>query len=289
MDIYSQASRPKIERLTADVNLGCAPTGDEKKPRRFSMLAYTGAAVERMFGKAVFDLSGIEMPPSGRVPILLNHDENKIVGFADTLEMDAERGLVLSGVISEHTEEGRKVAALSDEGFAWQASVGLQVTEWAEHKDGELKLNGQSFDGPIHVGKRTRLLESSFVCAGADKNTQAVALTAATTEEVALTTETPTTEETSVEPEASLAAKLLEKIEALEAKISTMTLAEEARHPGVGFTSPADTPAPARPQTLKDLWETDANLRAEFLGNVDAFASYCERHPDEAQSLLETE
>lgn len=287
MDIYSPASRPKIERLTADVSLGAVPTDGEKKPRRFSMLAYTGAAVERSFGKAVFDLSGIEMPPSGRVPILLNHDENKIVGFADTLEMDAERGLVLSGVISEHTEEGRKVAALSDEGFAWQASVGLQVTKWAEHKEGELKLNGQSFDGPIHVGQRTRLLESSFVPAGADKNTQAVALAAATTEEVELTTETPTAEETSVETEASLAAKLLEKIEALEAKISTMTLAEEARHPGVGFTSPADTPAPAKPQTLKDLWESDANLRGEFLGNVDAFASYCERHPDEAQSLLE--
>lgn len=138
------------------------------------MVAYSGAVVERMFGRAVFVLTGIEHKK--RVPILLNHDENAIVGHADEVKL-TDKGLELFGSISEVTESGREVAALSDEGFPWEASIGLQVKEWQTLGPDETKtVNGEEFSGPLNIGKRTRLMEVSFVTAGADAATEAVAL-----------------------------------------------------------------------------------------------------------------
>lgn len=288
MSIYT--TLPQNTRLSGTMNL--SPEGEDRV-RRFTMLAYSGAPVQRMFGDAVFQLSGIELPKSGRVPILLNHDENQIVGYADTVEM-TDAGLTLSGVLSSVTEYGRQVAALADEGMPWEASVGLRVKEWLTVKDGEtLSVNGRDMTGPCYVGKSTRLLEASFVPAGADNNTRAFALTSLTPD----LEEAPDVTETTPEPEVDLSAT----VEALEQRLSA-ALAEieelkvqrqaeaEVRHPGVGFV-PAETreASTSRPTNLAELWEADVELRADFGNNPNAFASWAERHPAEAASLLETE
>ena len=144
-----------------------------KRRRRFRMVANTGAPVSRMFGKAVFDLAGIEM--AKKIPILADHDSKLRAGFADKAELTDE-GLVLSGVLLSN-DTGKQIAAESDEGFPFQASVGLQVSQWLEVEAGDtLEVNGREVTGPISVAVKSRLLESSFLMAGADSKTSSVVL-----------------------------------------------------------------------------------------------------------------
>jgi len=275
---FTAGARPRDVHLSADLALSPCEEGSQ---RRFTMLAYTGAVVERLWGKAAFALGGIELPPNGRVPILLNHNEDSIVGQADTARF-TDRGLELSGFLSNATEHGRMVQALCDEGYTFQASLGLRPTEWTEVKEGEnLSVNGQVVSGPVSVATKSRLLESSFVNAGADKNTHAVALTVhlSPDEEPPVADLTPEIEALKAEIEA-----LKEKVKETE---TLRTLEAEARHPGVGFRAPETSEKQSKPQTLKDLWERDEALQAEFFGDPDACASYFLRNTEELQALLE--
>lgn len=162
-------SRSDIQLLQTD--------GDEL--RRFRMLAYTGAEVMRMFGRAIFDISGIEH--EDKVPMLVDHREDKRAGFADKIEMGDS--IALEGFISRATAAGQEVEALSDEGFPWQASMQIIVFSWEELEPGaKATVNGRDVIGPISIARTGRMIESSWLFAGADKDTFAVAL-AATLEE----------------------------------------------------------------------------------------------------------
>jgi phage major head subunit gpT-like protein len=149
---------------------------DGEKPRRFSMLAYTGAEFQRWYGRAMIDMAGIEGPD--RLPILLNHDDSKVAGFADDRKLTSD-GLRLEGVLSRATETGIEVAKLSDEGFPFTASVGVAVLSREELAEGATtKVNGREVRGPLTIWRKTRLGETSFVTAfPADSNTEAHALT----------------------------------------------------------------------------------------------------------------
>lgn len=137
--------------------------------RRFAVLAYTGGAV--LGGRVAFDLEGLEHKQ--RVPILLQHDEARPIGFANLVRLTA-RGLELSGLLLDN-EAGREVAAAADAGFPWEASIGLTDVRWESHPSGAV-VNGRQLAGPLRVGRSARLVEVSFVTAGADKHTEAVAL-----------------------------------------------------------------------------------------------------------------
>ena len=166
----------KISLDACRVELLRAPEGS-LKVQRFSMLAHTGVPVSRgFFGSMVFDLAGIEA--GAKVPILMNHDDNQIVGFADTSKV-TEDGLVLEGVILTEEEAGARVQRLSKSGFPFQASIGVQPIKTEDLDAGsKIELNGQEVSGPATIVRRARLLESSFLPAGADGNTSAVALAA---------------------------------------------------------------------------------------------------------------
>lgn len=169
--------RPNTETLTVPVEtetLRDCPDGKSK--RRFRMLAYTGSVVDRLYGDFVIDLEGIEF--RDKVPMLVDHDGGKIAGYADRMETTDE-GLQLSGVLSGATEYGRLVADLSDEGFPWQASVGISVLEREEIAEGTpCSVNGLELMGPVSIARKCKLLETSFLYSGADSDTYAVALAA---------------------------------------------------------------------------------------------------------------
>ena len=58
--------------------------------------------------------------------------------------------------------------------FPWQASIGAQVGAVDFVQAGKsVTVNGRTFDGPVHVARRTVLGEISFVDLGADGNTSA--------------------------------------------------------------------------------------------------------------------
>ena len=65
----------KRERLSGMVEV---LKGTDAGPRRFRMVANTGAEFLRRYGRAVADLSGMSVPK--KLPILLNHDEDAVVG-----------------------------------------------------------------------------------------------------------------------------------------------------------------------------------------------------------------
>lgn len=174
-------TKPTRESLRATMTLGDEP--EKGGPRPFKMVAYTGAKVARLWGEAVFDLGGIKVPTP--LPILLNHDSDKIVGHAHKATM-TDDGLVLEGVVTDKTPEGRMVAALGHDGFPWTASVGLTDLQWEDvDADAEVEVNGQKLKGPLSVARAAECYETSFVSAGpADRKTAAAVLTqeATTTE-----------------------------------------------------------------------------------------------------------
>lgn len=160
----------------------------EGGPRPFRMVAYTGAQVSRLWGSAVFDLGGIKVDTP--LPILLNHDESKIVGHATKAQL-ADEGLILEGVVTDKTPEGRMVAALGKDGFPWTASVGLTDLQWEELDAGaEAEVNGMKLKGPMSIARAAHCYETSFVSAGpADKRTAAAVLKHETKEGQAMTPE----------------------------------------------------------------------------------------------------
>ncbi len=286
------AIKPARENLTASVDFLSHQETEEDDRRKFHMVAYTGATVSRLYGAAVFDLEGIQH--GEQVPILFNHDETRIAGYGDTFEF-TERGLEISGYLSKATMEGRQVAALSDEGLKWQASVGLAVSEWEELQAKQsADVNGTKLSGPLSVGRKSRLLEVSFVTAGADHLTSAVALAAKEQsmqcQQCAELGATDTTDETPTEDLAAKVAALEEALSAERERVSRLEAAEaertetlaqleaESRHPGVGFDGAArEDLSPAKPKTPDEAWEQSASLRAEFFHHKPAFEAFVRR------------
>lgn len=171
---------PELEHLAFEIQLAeyddDESGDDDEKRRRFKMLGYTGATVRRAYGAAVFDLTGLDMKK--KMPILLEHDTSQIVGYGRG--MVTPEGLEVEGTIVTSLECGRKVAELSDAGFPWEASIGVAVMNWEDVPKGEsVEVNNRTVEGPISVARSCRMLEVSFVTAGADKFTHAVALSAA--------------------------------------------------------------------------------------------------------------
>lgn len=152
------------------------PTTPEA-PRRFRMRAYSGAPIERRYGLVAFDVS--QIAGFTKLPMLINHDPDKVAAFADGLERAPDGGLDLVGTMVS-TEYGKEVVRLSDEGFPYTGSIGIEldgdVEDVAEGK--EVLVNGKNLKGPVRVWRASHLFETSFVTAGpADRNTQAVVLT----------------------------------------------------------------------------------------------------------------
>lgn len=144
--------------------------------RRFAILGYTGQIINRWYGRLVIDLSGIRL--DAHLPALRDHDTDKIVGVVDSHSIDAA-GLQLRGTFSGVTEDAREVLALADEGFPWQASVGVWCEVLEEVEPGVVvEVNGQELVGPLDVWRRSYVREISFVPLGADANTAAVSLAA---------------------------------------------------------------------------------------------------------------
>lgn len=153
-------------------------TSKETGKRRFTMVAYSGAAVDRWGDKMVVDLAGLSIP-KGKRPILRQHDPNNIVGYGDAIENDGTK-LVAEGDIIEELVSGREVIVASDNGFPWQASIGFKIERggvmFVDQGDDEHTVNGRKFKGPGYIVTKSRLREISFVPEGADSNTSGTVL-----------------------------------------------------------------------------------------------------------------
>jgi hypothetical protein len=181
-----------MKRVPGAIHLTCAAsavrlleaTGDgEQALRRFSMTAYTGAAMQVAGWDApvVVDLAGLRRL-KGAKPILLDHDTRQRVGHAEQIRVEGNN-LFVDGLISGASIAAQEVVASSINGFPWQASVGAIVEKAIFVPAGKTaQANGSEVLGPAYVARKATLQEVSFVTLGADDQTSArVAAQARTT------------------------------------------------------------------------------------------------------------
>ncbi len=164
----------KSERILFDICnvewIQAADGGGENQPKRFSMTAYTGGPMQVGFGyPVVVNLEGLNA--AAPVPILLNHDIDKIVGHADEVEKTSAI-LKLSGLISGSSKESEQVKASAAQGFPWKASIGARPDKLDFFGENAVaKVNGKTFKGPLYVASKATLGEVSFVPMAADSKT----------------------------------------------------------------------------------------------------------------------
>jgi len=171
----------KTYRLDSGVQVSFADKPAKPEAARgFKMMALSGMAFSYMGCRVIIDAKGLKAAAQ-KMPILRDHDPSKIAGFSTSVDIDEDDGEVeIDGQMTASTADGREIAQLADEGFPWQASVGMMKVESIERleADAELTVNGKAFKGPGLVVRAATLRESSFVPLGADAATRSVVLTA---------------------------------------------------------------------------------------------------------------
>ncbi|NRA36895.1 MAG: hypothetical protein HRU15_02040, partial [Planctomycetes bacterium] len=146
---------------------------DSKKLRNFSMVAYTGAAMQ-VFGwdaPVVVDLEGLQVTAKAR-PILKDHNPSVVIGHTSSVR--ASNGqLLVDGIISGAGRSAKELVATADNGFPWQASIGASISAAVYVPTSKTAfVNGQEFTGPLYIARQSQLGEVSFVALGADDNTE---------------------------------------------------------------------------------------------------------------------
>lgn len=169
-----------VERSTVNllsrVELKKSQDGKDPKTCDFELVAYTGAAVSSWWGDFVIDIEGIET--KSQVPILREHARDRVVGWSRRTIKD-DRGIVLAASFTDKTEDGKEVQALAEDGFPWQASVGVAPLQILDVKKGQsISVNGREFSGPVEIWTRSLVGEVSVVSWGADNNTSMQLLSA---------------------------------------------------------------------------------------------------------------
>ncbi len=140
----------------------------ERKEADFIIEAYTGAPVERWWGKLAVAVKGIKAKKN--MPIFRGHNYSEIVGFSNDVWKDGS--FFVSGKFSETTQPAQEVKGLAAEGFPWQASIGVRPLKILSiEKDAKQQVNGMTVEGPAEIWLESEVFETSFVPFGADDNT----------------------------------------------------------------------------------------------------------------------
>lgn len=134
----------------------------------FEIEAYTGQVVDRWWGKLAIEVGGITA--SQKMPILRDHKTSDIVGHS--MKSWSDGSFMVSGKFSKSTETAKEVQSLAEEGFPWQASIGVKPRTVVEIKSGtSMNVNGNAVPGPAEIWVESEVYETSFVPLGADGNT----------------------------------------------------------------------------------------------------------------------
>ena len=166
-----QIVKRKPITLSSDIIFGqtdCAEHMSSPQSEQFYIKAYTGAIVDTFFGKLVFDITGMSAKPT--IPILREHERDRVVGYGSGNANDGSFDVV--GKFSKHTKDAIECAKLADEGYPWQASVGVRPTKVRILSAKETAMvNGSPVSGPAEIWTASEVGEVSFVSLGADSNT----------------------------------------------------------------------------------------------------------------------
>lgn len=161
-------SRAKCSDLSFDAAVELKRTPGGTGITGFDIDAYTGAVVDRWWGKLAINVDGIISKQ--QMPIFKNHNPDEIVGYSTKATSDSN--FKVSGVFSKTTEAAKEVIGLAEEGFPWQASIGVKPKTILElREDASMEVNGTEVSGPAEVWLESEVYETSFVPLGADGST----------------------------------------------------------------------------------------------------------------------
>ena len=162
-------AQSKQATLSAPVELRKNQDG-EVKNGEFDITAYTGAVVDRWYGKLAIAVDGIQA--KAKMPIFREHAREVVVGYSLSHRIE-DGAFHVYGKFSTVTDAAREVQALAGEGFPWQASIGVRPLKILSLEEGvSTEVNGQDLAGPAEVWLESEVFETSFVALGADDNTQ---------------------------------------------------------------------------------------------------------------------
>lgn len=272
----------EIQLESIPVNLAAAE--GEGKLRKFSMVAYTGQKMNVAgFWDApvVIDLNGMKKG-NGKKPILLDHDPRQRVGHSEAVSVNGA-SMGVDGVISGASPAAEEVSLSSANGFPWQASVGLMVSEVTFVKEGKsVTVNGQHHEGPVYVARKSTLKEVSFVTMGADDHTSAKVAASAKLREQNMNEFEKWLQAMELD-----AATLTEaQAKALKAKFDAEVAAKNPTTSPV--TPPAATPLQASEPSAEDVVKVRRQALAAEEKRVAAILKAAEQHPEiRAQAIAE--
>lgn len=147
-------------------------SGGDELPKKFSGVAYSGGVVPHYanIGDVVIDLSTLKLPRKALFA-LINHDPNQRAG---KLSLSLNNGSVCVEGDFIRTESGKQVALEFSDGAPWEFSVGFSGDIEVFKEPRNIIVNNQDVmvNGLV---RNASVREVSFVPAGADPNTSAVA------------------------------------------------------------------------------------------------------------------
>jgi hypothetical protein len=157
-------------------SLSFAPTitrDEGDLPTQFAGIAYSGGLIPGYgwLGDVAIDLSSLQVPTKP-VFALLNHDVDQRCGKCSIANVGNR--IEVSGTFAQKTAAGQQVAAEFSEDAPWEFSVGINAEVETFTKPTELEVNGQTLIVNA-LFKNAKVREVSFVPAGADPHTQAIA------------------------------------------------------------------------------------------------------------------
>lgn len=145
---------------------------DKVKVRKVKLNAYNGGMMRvNGFGlPVVVDIAGIKVTAKAR-PLLFGHDPDRPVGHTENIELNP-KNIKMTGVMSVPNEDSEMIVKGADNGFPWQASIGVFNLEGDRIPEGQkATANGRSFKGPFIMIRKGDLNETSILSLGADDST----------------------------------------------------------------------------------------------------------------------
>ena len=237
---------------TQTLSLSFAPTLDSvagEVPSQFKGTAYSGGVIPGYgyFGDVAIDLESMKTPTKP-VFALLNHDTDQRAGKCSVY--NAGSFIEVSGTFSKATNAGQQVAAEFSEGAPWEFSVGINAEFEPFKKLTAVEVNGQSLmvNG---IFRNASVREVSFVPAGADPHTKAVAFEAQTS--FFTTLESPMSDELNTK---------LESVNQLNADLQLKLAAVQSDH--VQVVEDLTAKLSAEVEQSKALFDRANELQAEL-------------------------
>jgi len=169
-----RAKQPTKDLILCDgETIELTAAGEDAQPKRFDGVAYGGGKMRPsgMGGDVVVDLKGTTIVAGNR-PILHNHDDTRIVGHSDNIQINDTSGIAVQGVVSGAGQAADEVLASSRNGFPWKLSIGARVLKSKRITPGvSVRVNGRSFVGPFLLVSKASIHEISFVAVPGDFDT----------------------------------------------------------------------------------------------------------------------